>query len=110
MNLTRITDLPLGGISREFVGDDHAAPISIYFVDAPPGRGPVLHKHPYVETIIILEGTGKVTIGDEEGNVTAGDIAVIPPETPHKFVNIGPAMLRQIDVHGSPRFIQTDLE
>src|SRR3954451_15787238 len=109
MNLTRITDLPLGGISREFVGDDHAAPISIYFVNAPPGRGPVLHTHPYVETIIVLEGTGRLTVGDEERDVTAGDIAVVPPETPHRFVNTGTANLRQIDIHASARFIQTDL-
>ncbi|MFL6516178.1 MAG: cupin domain-containing protein [Chthoniobacterales bacterium] len=110
MNLIRVNDLPFAGMSHEFVGDNHQAPISIYFVDAPPGRGPVLHTHPYAETIVILEGTAKLTVGGDDRKVTAGDIAVIPPETPHKFVNIGTTILRQIDVHGSPRFIQTNLE
>src|SRR3954462_1868272 len=110
MNLIRLSELPFAGMSHEFAGENHRSPISIYFVDAPPGQGPGLHTHPYVETIIILEGTARLTVRDQERSVTAGEIAVVPAETPHKFVNIGPNNLRQIDVHGSPQFIQTDLE
>lgn len=110
MSLLRVDQLPFEGMSHEFVGEQHGAPISIYFVNAPPGRGPVLHIHPYVETIIVLEGCGRVTIGDEEREVIAGDIAVVPPGTPHRFINSGTTPLRQIDIHGSPQFIQTDLE
>ena len=40
----------------------------------------------------------------------AGGIVVIPAETPHRFVNSGDTMLRQIDIHASPRFIQTNLD
>ena len=110
MSFLQLEDLPFAGMSHEFVGDDHGAPVSIYFVDAPPGRGPVLHTHPYEETVIVLEGTGRLRIGDEEREVKAGDIAVVPPNTPHRFVNSGTGQLRQIDIHASPRFIQTDLE
>jgi mannose-6-phosphate isomerase-like protein (cupin superfamily) len=42
--------------------------------------------------------------------VEAGGIVVIPAETPHRFVNSGDTMLRQIDIHASPRFIQTNLD
>jgi mannose-6-phosphate isomerase-like protein (cupin superfamily) len=106
----KIEHLPFGGMSHEFVGENYGAPVSMYFVDAPPGRGPVLHSHPYVETIVILEGSGRVTIGDQEHDVNAGDIAVIPAKTPHRFINSGSTPLRQIDIHASPRFVQTDLE
>ncbi|MGG7380176.1 cupin domain-containing protein, partial [Escherichia coli] len=41
--------------------------------------------------------------------VTAGDIAVVPANTPHRFVNSGDGVLRQIDIHASPQFIQTNL-
>jgi mannose-6-phosphate isomerase-like protein (cupin superfamily) len=41
--------------------------------------------------------------------VKAGGIVVIPAETPHRFVNSGDTVLRQIDVHASPTFIQTNL-
>ena len=110
MSFLRLEDLPFEGMSHEFVGNDHEAPISIYFLNAPPGRGPVLHTHPYVETVIVVEGCGKLWIGDEERSVGPGDIAVVPPNTPHGFVNSGATQLRQIDIHASPRFIQTNLE
>jgi mannose-6-phosphate isomerase-like protein (cupin superfamily) len=42
--------------------------------------------------------------------VQAGAIAVIPAGTPHRFVNSGNTTLRQIDIHASPRFIQTNLD
>ena len=110
MNFLRLAELPFEGMSHEFVGDHHGAPISIYFVDAPPGRGPVLHTHPYVETIIIREGCGRLIVGDQEREVIAGDIVVVPRGTPHRFVNSGTTPLRQIDIHASPHFIQTNLE
>src|SRR5205085_1427880 len=110
MNHLHIDQLPFEGISHEFVGEKHSAPISIYFVDSPPGRGPVLHTHPYVETIIVQEGRGRITVGDEKREVTAGDIVVVPRGTPHRFVNSGTTPLRQIDIHGSAQFIQTNLE
>jgi mannose-6-phosphate isomerase-like protein (cupin superfamily) len=36
-------------------------------------------------------------------------IVVIPANTPHRFINSGETILRQIDIHASPRFIQTNL-
>jgi mannose-6-phosphate isomerase-like protein (cupin superfamily) len=110
MNHLGLDQLPFEGMSHEFVGENHGAPISIYFVNAPPGRGPVLHKHPYVETVIVQEGTGRITVRDQQREVKPGDIVVIPPETPHRFINTGATPLRQIDIHASSSFIQTDLE
>ena len=110
MSFLRLQDLPFHGMSHEFVGENYDAPVSIYFVEAPPGRGPVLHTHPYVETVVVLEGSGRLRIGNEERDVVAGDIAVVPPNTPHRFVNSGTTRLRQIDIHASPRFVQTNLE
>ncbi len=84
--------------------------MSAYIVNAKPGQGPPLHTHPYVEVIFMLEGRATVTIGDQTREVNAGAIAVVPANTPHRFVNSGDTMLRQIDVHASPKFIQTNLE
>jgi mannose-6-phosphate isomerase-like protein (cupin superfamily) len=106
---TTVEQLPFVRMSHEFHGDKLGAPISAYIVNAPPGKGPPLHTHPYVEVIFMIEGRATVTIGDELREVEAGAIAIIPANTPHRFVNSGPGMLRQIDVHASPKFIQTDL-
>ena len=74
-----------------------------------PVRVRGLHKHPYVEVAFVIEGSARITVGDEERDVQAGGIAVIPANTPHQFVNSGDGILRQIDIHASPNFIQTDL-
>jgi quercetin dioxygenase-like cupin family protein len=109
MSFISLEQLPFVGMSYEFVGETQGAPFSAYIVKAKPGQGPPLHKHPYVEVAFTLEGCATITVGDEQREVKAGGIAVIPADTPHRFVNSGDTLLRQIDVHASPRFIQTTL-
>lgn len=109
MSFIHLEQLPFVGMSREFVGETQGAPFSAYLVTAEPGQGPPLHKHPYVEVAFTIEGSATITVGDETHEVQAGGIVVIPAKTPHRFVNSGQSPLRQIDIHASPQFIQTDL-
>jgi mannose-6-phosphate isomerase-like protein (cupin superfamily) len=109
MSFIDLEQLPFVGMSYEFVGETLGAPFSAYIVKAKPGQGPPLHKHPYVEVAFTLEGRATITVGDEEREVKAGGIVVIPADTPHRFVNSGKTLLRQIDIHASPKFIQTNL-
>ncbi len=109
MSFLNVDRLPFAGMSHEFVGEAHGAPFSAFVVAAKPGQGPPLHRHPYVEVAFVIEGNARITIGDEEREVQAGGIVVIPANTPHRFVNSGDTILRQIDVHASPNFIQTNL-
>jgi quercetin dioxygenase-like cupin family protein len=109
MSFLNIEQLPFVGMSYEFVGEKQGAPFSAYIVTAKPGQGPPLHTHPYVEVAFTLEGCATSTVGDETHDVNTGGIVVIPANTPHRFVNTGGATLRQIDIHASPRFIQTNL-
>ena len=96
-------------MSHEFHGEKQGAPISAYIVNARPGQGPPLHTHPYVEVAFTLEGTAAITVGDETREVKTGGIIGIPANTPHRFVNSGTGVLKQIDIHASPKFIQTNL-
>jgi len=109
MSFINLEQLPFVGMSYEFVGETHGAPFSAYIVKAEPGRGPPLHKHPYVEVAFTLEGRATITVGDEQREVKAGGIVVIPANTSHRFVNSGTKILRQLDIHASPRFAQTNL-
>jgi len=109
MSFINLEQLPFVGMSREFVGEKQGAPFSAYIVTAKPGQGPPLHTHPYVEVAFTIEGCATITVGDEQREVKAGGIVVIPAGKPHRFVNSGETILRQIDVHASPRFIQTNL-
>ena len=110
MSFINLDQLPFEGMSYEFHGEKQGAPISAYLVNAKPGQGPPLHTHPYVEVIFTLDGCATVVIGDNKREVKAGAIAVVPANTPHRFVNSGDTILRQIDIHASPKFIQTNLE
>ena len=99
-------ELPADGFARELVGADHGGTgICAIFVDAPPGGGPDLHKHPYEEVFIVLEGTAAFVAGDERAEVHGGDIVIVPPDTPHAFTNTGDGQLRQIDIHVNPTFV-----
>ena len=109
MSFINLEQLPFVGMSYEFQGDKQGAPFCAYIVNAKPGQGPPLHTHPYVEVAFILEGRATITVGEETREVNPGGIVVIPANTPHRFVNSGDTLLRQIDIHASPKFIQTNL-
>ena len=109
----RIIDLAdpgFGDDTNEVQGRNHNAAVSIIVVDAPPGGGPKLHRHPYEEVFVIQEGTVKFTAGAETMEVSAGRAVVVPAGVPHKFVNSGTERLRQVDIHASDRFITEWLE
>jgi mannose-6-phosphate isomerase-like protein (cupin superfamily) len=105
VRLVKQDELPFSNIAHELVGADHGgAGVCVIFVDAPPGGGPSLHKHPYEEIFIMLAGAAAVVAGDEELRAGPGDIVIVPPDTPHAFTNCGDGQLRQIDIHVSPTF------
>jgi len=97
--------------TAEFRGARHGAgDVSFIWVVMRPGEGPRLHQHPYAETFIVLEGEATFTVGDEVIVAHPGDIVVGPANVPHRFVNSGPGVLRQIDIHDAPDFATEWLE
>ena len=87
------------------MADFHSATMSVITNDLPPGRGPALHRHPYEEVFVIIEGEATITLGDEAVVVRGGDPPVVaPPNTPHAFKNTGPGRLVTVDIHASPVF------
>src|ERR1700757_5164574 len=103
MSFLDLEQLPFHGMSHEFHGEKQGAPFSAYIVSAKPGQGPPLHAHPYVEVAFTLEGTASITVGAETREVKTGGIVVIPANMPHRFINSGDSLLRQIDIHASPK-------
>jgi len=102
----RSEELPRDIVSRDFVGEQHGGVgACVLFVDANPGQGPRLHRHPYVEILIVLEGTSTFDDGETKREVPTGEMAVVDAGQAHGFLNNGPGVLRQIDIHLSPRFI-----
>lgn len=89
-----------------FEGRDYGSQVSLFVVDADPGRGPALHVHPYAETWIVRRGDAEFTVGEEKTRGSAGDILVAPANIPHRFENVGPDRLEVICVHPSETFQQ----
>jgi mannose-6-phosphate isomerase-like protein (cupin superfamily) len=107
----RFEDLPGRERARRFEGADHGATTSFFITRyTEPGRGPDLHVHPYDETFIMLEGSATFTVGDEQIDAEAGEIVVVPANTPHKFKSKGDGVLRQVTIHPAERMEQEDLE
>jgi mannose-6-phosphate isomerase-like protein (cupin superfamily) len=106
----RTDELPYGTIAHRFEGYHYGGvDVSFFVVECPPGGGPVLHFHPYEEVFITLEGEATFTVGEDTIEVGAGEIVVAPAGVPHKFVNTGSGLLRQVDIHPRGRIRQTDI-
>jgi mannose-6-phosphate isomerase-like protein (cupin superfamily) len=111
MHVVRKSDLPRIGSSYNFVGADQGnVAISIYLVEAEPGRGAPLHVHEYDEIVIVQEGHSRFVVGDVIREPEPGEILVVKAGTPHGFLNIGDGILKQVDIHVSPRFRQERAE
>ena len=105
-----VADPARGEDTNELQGHHHGADASFIVVDAPPGSGPKLHRHPYEEVFVVQEGVATFTVGEDVMEVESGQVVVVPGGMPHKFVNSGRGWLRQIDIHASERFITEWLE
>ena len=95
-----------------FEGVEAGVGVTMFIVRTPPGRFVELHTHPYAETFVLLEGTGRWTAGDEVIEASAESIISVPADTLHGFRNVGDEPLLFVSVHESPSLVQefTDRE
>jgi mannose-6-phosphate isomerase-like protein (cupin superfamily) len=103
--------LPYDGNTYEFEGLQYQdTEVSFIWVDMQPGGSVRLHKHPYKEIFIIQEGVATFTVGSAALEAHAGQIIIVPADTPHKFMNTGDQRLKQVDIHVNGQFITHWLE
>ena len=67
-----------------------------------PGAAAPLHKHTVEETMVVLEGTVWVRLGDERYTVGPQHTVIIPAEIPHAWGNSGPGMAKLLWAFGGP--------
>jgi mannose-6-phosphate isomerase-like protein (cupin superfamily) len=85
-----------GSEIRELAGTPtgNAEHQSLAEATVPPGAETEEHFHRTSEEIYLFtRGMGRMRLGDQEGDVRAGDCVVITPGTPHKLTNPGPEPL-----------------
>jgi quercetin dioxygenase-like cupin family protein len=66
---------------------------AVYF-EVEPGNMLPTHTDTSEELLMILEGEVEVTVGDEQTEASAGDVALIPPMVPHSLRNVGDGKAR----------------
>lgn len=99
------------GWAENFQGRAYGAGISVIQESTDQvGVGPRLHQHPYPETFIIRAGQALFTVGSEELVGSAGQILMVPANTPHKFQTLGPDRFESVNIHTSDEFITEWLE
>jgi mannose-6-phosphate isomerase-like protein (cupin superfamily) len=100
-----------GVMTGQFVGRDHGGSVSVIFVDTEvPGAGPSLHQHPYDESFVLHGGEAEFTVAGERLTARAGQVVVVPPWTPHKFVNTGEDRLVMTNIHANDEIVTEWLE
>ena len=86
-----------GSEIRELAGvpTGNAENQSLAEATVPPGGETEEHYHRASEEIYLFtQGSGRLRLGDEESDVSAGDTVVIAPGTRHKLWNTGDEPLR----------------
>lgn len=99
-------EVPTGNIK----GIDYGATVSLILDHSQPGEGPRLHRHPYDETWVVIDGNVTFHSGEDTFQAGRGDIVIVPPDAPHKFTNDGPGQSHMVCIHANPTMVTEWLE
>ena len=110
-NVVSQDELPGNPHVAIFQGHQHGdVNVSFFVVNFPPGGGPQLHEHPYEEVFLVQEGEAMYTVADATIQARGGQIVIVPPGTPHKFINSGGGPLRLVAIHPNREMTTSFLE
>ena len=77
-------------------GDVPDTQLSVTWVEVESGASQKPHKHPPEQSYIIIQGQGRMNVGDESCMVQKGDIIYIPSNSLHFIENVGEETLTYI--------------
>jgi mannose-6-phosphate isomerase-like protein (cupin superfamily) len=84
-------------------GQFGASELTVTWVEAAPNSEQPLHDHPDSEQVyVIVQGQGRMTVGDEVSEVTRGMLIFVPPRTRHAIQNIGTGGLIYVSATSPP--------
>ena len=74
---------------------------AVVYFELDPGCRLGTHVDSTEELLLILEGAAEVTVGDERGRASAGEIALVPAMVPHSLRNDGEETVRVVGFFSS---------
>ena len=78
----------------------------VYFEIEPGDRLPT-HTDSAEEVLYIVAGQAEAEVGEERGELRAGDLAVIPEMVPHGLINVGEEPVKVVGFFCEPEIIST---
>nr|QDX19143.1 Cupin domain containing protein [Streptomyces candidus]QER90994.1 pyfR [Streptomyces candidus] len=61
------------------------------------------HWHMHEQWVVVLAGDVRMTVADEEVQLTTGDVLYIPIDAPHAPLAVGPAGATYLEIFAPPR-------
>ena len=89
-----------------FLGTGTKNTAVVYF-EIEPGYSLGTHTDSAEEILLILEGQVDVSLGEEEGRLSAGQMAVVPAMVPHGMRNVGEERVRVAGFFSSNVIVST---
>ena len=89
-----------------YVGTGTKNTAVVYF-EIEPGHRLGTHTDSAEEILSVLDGTAEVSLGDEQGQISAGEMAVIPAMLPHGLRNVGDETVRVVGFFSSNVVVAT---
>ena len=93
---------------QTLVGDEHGStPVRVGIQTSAPGYKTLLHSHPYMEIITVLDGQGAAWIEGTDNLISLfpGTTLVLPANVKHWFQASGEKALITYGIHVSPHRI-----
>jgi quercetin dioxygenase-like cupin family protein len=84
-------------------GDDSGTSL----LEVPAGCRLPLHTDSAEETIVVVDGIASISVGDEESEVPAGGVALVPECVPHEVRNAGDGPLRFVALYAGTDVVTT---
>jgi mannose-6-phosphate isomerase-like protein (cupin superfamily) len=91
LNNNAITSFNLPGLShRTLAGPEHGMHhLEVWGQTIEAGAGTPVHRHDCEEAIVILEGSGTLTVHGEESHFGPNSTLIVPANAVHQIVNTG---------------------
>jgi quercetin dioxygenase-like cupin family protein len=80
---------------------------AVVYFEVEPGHRLGTHTDSAEEILLILGGEAEVSVGDEPGQVSAGEMALVPAMVPHSVRNVGDETVRVVGFFSSSTVMST---
>lgn len=72
-----------------------------------PGAELAVHTDSAEELLVVVQGTAEARVGDEVGQITAHQVALVPAMAPHGLRNVGDDVLRVLGTFSASTVVST---